>query len=73
MSVMRGRGPPVSEAELHGFADGDLDRSRREAVLAYLAASPRDAARVETWRTGMKTWIAPPAALRSRASRHISL
>jgi anti-sigma factor RsiW len=44
------RGPPVSEAELHGFVDGDLDRGRREAVEAFLAASPADAARVETWR-----------------------
>ncbi|MGH6935840.1 MAG: anti-sigma factor family protein [Methylocella sp.] len=47
---MRGRGPPVSEAELHGFVDGDLDRGRREAVQAFLAASPEDAARVKTWQ-----------------------
>jgi anti-sigma factor RsiW len=44
------RGPPVSEAELHGFVDGDMDRGRREAVEAFLATSPGDAARVETWR-----------------------
>ncbi len=43
-------GPPVSEAELHGYVDGDMDRGRREAVQAFLAASPGDAARVETWR-----------------------
>jgi anti-sigma factor RsiW len=42
--------PPVSEAELHGFVDGGLDRGRREAVRAFLAASPADAARVEIWR-----------------------
>ena len=42
--------PPVSEAELHGFVDGGLDRGRREAVQAFLAASPADAARVEAWR-----------------------
>ena len=47
---MRGHGPPVSEAELHGLVDGDMDSGRREAVQAYLAASPGDAARVETWR-----------------------
>jgi anti-sigma factor RsiW len=41
--------PPVSEAELHGFVDGGLDRGRREAVEAFLAASPADAARVGTW------------------------
>jgi anti-sigma factor RsiW len=49
---MRARGlePPVSEAELHGFVDGGLERGRREAVQAFLAGSPADAARVETWR-----------------------
>ena len=46
---------PVSEAELHGFVDGDIDRSRREAVEAFLAASPEDAARVETWRRQNET------------------
>ncbi|MDQ6866952.1 MAG: hypothetical protein M3178_00525 [Pseudomonadota bacterium] len=47
---MPGHGPPVSEAELHGFVDGDMDRGRRDDVQAFLAASPGDAARVETWR-----------------------
>jgi hypothetical protein len=49
---MRAHGlePPVSEAELHGFVDGSLERGRREAVQAFLAVSPADAARVETWR-----------------------
>lgn len=42
--------PPVSEADLHGFVDGGLDRGRREAVKALLAASPADAERVGTWR-----------------------
>jgi anti-sigma factor RsiW len=45
-----GLGPPVSEADLHGFVDGGLDRGRREAVEALLAASPADAERVGTWR-----------------------
>jgi anti-sigma factor RsiW len=52
---MHGRGPPVSEAELHGFVDGDMDRGRREAVQAFLATSPEDAARVETWRRQNET------------------
>jgi anti-sigma factor RsiW len=52
---MHGRGPPVSEAELHGFVDGDMDRVRREAVQAFLAASPADAARVETWQRQNET------------------
>jgi anti-sigma factor RsiW len=47
---MPGHGPPVNEAELHGFVDGDMDRGRREAVQTFLAVSPADAARVETWR-----------------------
>jgi anti-sigma factor RsiW len=72
---MRGHDPPVSEAELHGFVDGDMNRGRREAVQAFLAASPGDAARVETWRrqnetiraafapveTGPLPWSLPPA------------
>jgi anti-sigma factor RsiW len=50
-----GSSSPVSEAELHGFVDGDIDRGRREAVQAFLAASPADAARVETWRRQNET------------------
>ncbi|WGJ13976.1 hypothetical protein QEV83_15085 [Methylocapsa sp. D3K7] len=46
----RGADPPVSEAELHGFVDGGLEHGRRAAVSAFLAASPADAARVDTWR-----------------------
>src|SRR3979411_1660828 len=54
-SVMPGQGPPVSEAELHGFVDGDMDRGRREAVQAFLDASPGGAARGETWRRQNET------------------
>jgi len=83
---MRGHGPPVSEAELHGFVDGDMDRGRREAVQAFLATSPGDAARVETWRrqnetiraafapveTGPLPWSLPlaPGAERVAATGH---
>jgi anti-sigma factor RsiW len=73
---MPGHGHPVSEAELHGFVDGDMDRGRREDVQAFLATSPADAARVETWRrqnatiraafglveTGPLPWSLPLAA-----------
>ena len=52
---MREHGPLVSEAELHGFVDGDMDRGRREAVQTFLAASPGDAARVERWRRQNET------------------
>ncbi|HUI19459.1 MAG TPA: hypothetical protein VLZ74_00205 [Methylocella sp.] len=51
----RGSEPPVSEADLHGFVDGGLDRARREAVEAFLAASPADAARAESWRRQNET------------------
>jgi anti-sigma factor RsiW len=61
------RGPPVSEAELHGFVDGDLDRGRREAVEAFLAASPADAARVETWRRQNELIRAAFAPVETRA------
>ena len=79
-------GPPVSEAELHGYVDGDMDRGRREAVQAFLATSPGDAARVETWRrqneairaafarveTGPLPWSLPlaPGAEGVAATRH---
>jgi anti-sigma factor RsiW len=76
----------VSEAELHGFVDGDMDRRTREAVQAFLAASPEDAARVATWRrqnetiraafapveTGSLPWSLPlpPGAEGGAATRH---
>jgi anti-sigma factor RsiW len=61
------RGPPVSEVELHGFVDGDMDRGRREAVQAFLAASPADAARVETWRRQNETICAAFAPVETGA------
>ncbi|HEY1736075.1 MAG TPA: hypothetical protein VGG12_05470 [Methylovirgula sp.] len=41
---------PISDDDLHGFIDNELDEDRREAVLAYFAAVPTDAARAENWR-----------------------
>lgn len=40
----------VSDVDLHGFVDGELDASRLDLVRAHLDAHPADAARVETWR-----------------------
>ncbi|HTV32632.1 MAG TPA: hypothetical protein VME69_05960 [Methylocella sp.] len=51
-----GSTPPVSEAELHSFVDGGLDRARREAVEAHLATAPDDAARVTIWQA-QNEWI----------------
>ena len=48
---------PVTEDELHAFIDGQLPAAREDAVRAYLAANPQEAARVETY-------IAQRAALR---------
>ena len=40
----------VSEDELHAYVDGELPNDRREAVTAWLAAHPDDAASVAAWR-----------------------
>ena len=40
----------VSEDELHAYVDGELPASRRNAVEAWLAAHPDDAAKVASWR-----------------------
>lgn len=41
----------VSEDELHGFVDGQLDADRLPAVVAWLQANPDDALRVAQWQT----------------------
>ncbi|MGB8276404.1 MAG: hypothetical protein WCF20_00485 [Methylovirgula sp.] len=41
---------PIAEEDLHGFVDGEVNDDKREAILAYLATAPADAARVEAWR-----------------------
>ena len=41
---------PISEADLHAFADGLLDPQRRAAVDEFLAQNPQSAAMVEDWR-----------------------
>jgi hypothetical protein len=43
--------PLVSEEDLHAFVDGETDAQTNAAILALLAASPADAARVEAWRS----------------------
>ena len=40
----------LSEADLHGLVDGNLDADRRADVLRRAAASPRDRALVEAWQ-----------------------
>jgi anti-sigma factor RsiW len=41
---------PVREDELHAFVDGELPADRREAVTAWLAEHPEQAAMVATWQ-----------------------
>ncbi|MGE3146235.1 MAG: anti-sigma factor [Pseudorhodoplanes sp.] len=41
---------PVTPDELHAYVDGELPPDRLEAVLAWLAAHPEDAALVAGWR-----------------------
>jgi anti-sigma factor RsiW len=41
---------PVSEDELHAYVDGELPAWRMEAVTAFLASHPEQAATVAAWR-----------------------
>ncbi len=41
---------PVTEDEIHAYVDGELPAERREAVEAWLAKYPDDAAGIATWR-----------------------
>jgi len=47
---MNDRDSPVSIDELHAYVDGELPADRQQAVAAWLAAHPGDAARVAAWR-----------------------
>jgi anti-sigma factor RsiW len=48
---MANRDAPVTTDELHAFVDGMLPADRHEAVEAWLAMHPNDAAQVAEWRT----------------------
>lgn len=41
---------PVTEAELHAYVDGEIPADRLEAVEAWLATHPEDAALVIAWK-----------------------
>ena len=45
------RDSPVTDEELHAFVDGKLPADRKEAVAAWLATHPDDAALVGAWRS----------------------
>jgi anti-sigma factor RsiW len=48
--AMTTRDSPVTEDELHAYVDGELPADRREAVTAWLAEHPDEAALVAAWR-----------------------
>jgi anti-sigma factor RsiW len=48
------RDSPVTEDELHAYVDGELAADRKDALEAWLAAHPEDAARVAHWRMQME-------------------
>ena len=69
---------PVTEAELHAFADRQLTAERMAEVAAWLARRPDEAARVRAWEAhkhALHALFDPvldetvPAALRQRARR----
>ena len=47
---MTDRHSPVTEDELHVYVDGELPADRLEAMQAWLASHPDDAARVTAWQ-----------------------
>jgi anti-sigma factor RsiW len=51
---MTDRDSPVTEDELHAYIDGELPADRTQAVEAWLAAQPEEAARVAHWRMQME-------------------
>lgn len=42
--------PPVTEAELHAFVDGQLPAAREHEIRSYLAARPDEAQRLDAYR-----------------------
>ncbi|MGV2904943.1 anti-sigma factor family protein, partial [Achromobacter sp. AGC25] len=45
-----GAGSPITEADLHAYADGQLPPARHADVGAFLAAHPQDQTRVDDWQ-----------------------
>ena len=46
---MSGAQPPIAEADLHGFVDGQLPLARLAAVQRYLSGNEQEARRVAAW------------------------
>ncbi|HWU63885.1 MAG TPA: anti-sigma factor [Ensifer sp.] len=59
---------PVTENELHAYADGQMAADEQTRVAAWLAANPEDAARVAAWRDqndAIRAMFAPYATARA--------
>ncbi len=52
---MTGSPPSVSDEDLHAFIDGEKEPEARDAIFRFLAASPADAARIDSWRRQNET------------------
>ena len=71
--------PPITEAELHAFVDGQLTPERQREVEAALASRPEEAQRAETYRAQKRALHAlfdpvldesvPPRVLRAAQPR----
>jgi anti-sigma factor RsiW len=61
------RNSPVTEEELHAYVDGELAAERRDAVEAWLASHPEQAARVAEWRAQADAIRARYGALAAQA------
>ena len=58
--------PPVTEAELHAYADRQLTTERMAEVAAWLARRPDDSARVRAWLFAIMHNLHVDAARRGR-------
>lgn len=55
-------GTPITEADLHACADGQLPEARRAEVAAFLAQQPEARQRVDGWRRqndALRAWLDP--------------
>jgi len=51
LRAVPGTGTPITEADLHAYADGQLSEPRRAEVAAFLAQQPQARQRVDAWRS----------------------
>lgn len=67
---------PVTENDLHAYADGQMAAEEMTRVEAWLAAHPEDAARVAAWRSqneAIRDMFAPYATMRPEDSARLTV